>query len=207
MRLSVVLICCLFILCVTRAIEKPLLRLGHNAESWAALTLLLLALNAITFRPMVELSINPASILLCIVTAAVALKCAGFSCLAQAVALAVPSGLCMLAVSRLMASGFINLAEPGLVLALCSVVFMLGLRHSPAAALFGVALAPVLLAVFEAGLDLYAFGYAVIQLGAPLAFDAQLAGLFIIGILFAFVFNRGKRSVGIKKAGRASARP
>ena len=132
--------CCLFILCFTRAAEKPLLRLGHTCASWAALSLMLLALNAVTLRPLVELSINPASILLCVLTALAAMKSSGFLSLLKALALAVPAGLLMLAISRLMASGYINLAEPGLVLALCGTVFMAMLRQSPAAALFGVSL-------------------------------------------------------------------
>lgn len=207
MRLGVVLMCCLFILCFTRAAEKPLLRLGHTCASWAAISLMLLALNAFTLRPLVELSINPASILLCVLTALAAMKSSGFLSLLKALALAVPAGLLMLAISRLMASGYINLAEPGLVLALCGTVFMAMLRQSPAAALFGVSLAPLLLAVFEAALDLYAFGYTVMLLGTPVAFDAQVAGLFLTGMLFAFVLYRGERRAGIKKAGRASARP
>jgi hypothetical protein len=56
------------------------------------------------------------------------------------------------------------------------VLFLLPLRKAPAAALFGITLAPLLLGIWEAGLDLYAFGYAIMEVGLKKAFDAQVAG-------------------------------
>ena len=189
MHLSVVLLLCLFILCVSGAARRPLMHLELRDSSWAALSLLLLAANAFKIRPVFEFSLNPASLLLLIAAGACTRSCTGGK-LIQAIALAAPASLCMLLVTRQYVSIAWNLAEPGLVLALICVVFLLPIRSTPQAALFGAALAPFLLGFWEAGLDLYAFGYAIVDIGSPVAFDAQVTGMFILGLLLSLPKRR-----------------
>lgn len=185
MRLSVLLLWCLFILCMTRAAERPLSALSLRVSSWAALSLLLLCANAFPIKVAPEFIFNPAAFLLCIAMGTAAGNTCGSARLMQGAALAVPASIVMLALSRMQASNFVSLPEPGLFLALLGVLFLLPLRKSPAAALFGITLAPVLLGVWEAGLDLYAFGYAIMGIGLNKAFDAQVAGIMLAGLLLA----------------------
>ncbi len=183
MHLSVVLLICLFILCVTGAARRPLKNLELKDSSWAALSLLLLAANAFHIRPVLEFSLNPAAVLLLIAAGACTRSCTGGKLL-QAIALAAPASMCMLLITRQYVSAAIDLPEPGLVLALICVIFLLPLRSTPQAALFGASLAPFLLGFWEAGLDLYAFGYAIVEIGSPTAFDAQVASMVLLGLLF-----------------------
>jgi hypothetical protein len=185
LRLSVLLLWCLFILCMTRAAERPLSAMSLRVSSWAALSLLLLCANAFSVKAAPEFIFNPAAFLLCIAMGAAAGKACGGARLMQGAALAVPASIVMLALSRMQASGFISLPEPGLFLAMAGVLFLLPLRKAPAAALFGITLAPLLLGIWEAGLDLYAFGYAIMEVGLKKAFDAQVAGVMLAGLLLA----------------------
>ncbi len=185
MRLSVLLLWCLFILCMTRAAERPLAAMSLRVSSWAALSLLLLCANAFSVKVAPEFIFNPAAFLLCIAMGTAAGKACGSARLMQGAALAVPASIVMLALSRMHASGFISLPEPGLFLAMAGVLFLLPLRKAPAAALFGITLAPLLLGIWEAGLDLYAFGYAIMEVGLKKAFDAQVAGVMLAGLLLA----------------------
>lgn len=189
MHLSVVLLLCLFILCVSGAARRPLKTLELKDSSWAALSLLLLAANALTVRPVFEFILNPASLLLLIAASACTRSCSGGK-LMQAIALAAPASMCMLLITRQYVSAALAVTEPGLLLALISVIFLLPLRATPQAALFGAALAPFLLGFWEAGLDLYAFGYAIVELGSPIAFDAQVAGMFLLGLLLSLPRKR-----------------
>lgn len=183
MRLSVLLLWCLFILCMTRAAERPLAAMSLRISSWAALSLLLLCANAFPIKVASEFLFNPAAVLLCIAMGIAAGKTCGSTRVMQGAALAVPASIVMLALSRMQASGFVSLPEPGLFLALVGVLFLLPLRKAPAAALFGITLAPLLLGAWEAGLDLYAFGYAILEVGLKKAFDAQVAGVMLLGLL------------------------
>lgn len=195
LRLGIVLLWCLFLLCITRTAQRPLKALSMRDSSWAALSLLLLCANAFVLRPVTEFALNPAALILCTATGTAAAKnCRGIRIL-QAIACAVPASLCMLALSRLQTAGAVVLPEPGLFLALASLLFLLPLRDVPAAALFGMSIAPILLGFWNAGLDLYSYGYAVMDIGLDLAFDTQVAGLFLAGILFSLLAYR-KRSVG-----------
>lgn len=189
MHLSVVLLLCLFILCITGAAKKTLAALDCKDSSWAALSLMLIAANALPIQLATEFSINPASLLLLIAAGACTRSCTGGKLL-QAIALAAPASLCMLLVTRQYVSGAVGLPEPGIVLALISVVFLLPLRATPQAALFGAALAPFLLGFWEGGLDLYAFGYAIVTIGSPIAFDAQVMSMFLLAVLLALPRKR-----------------
>ncbi len=189
MYLSVVLLLCLFILCVSGAARRPLKALQLKDSSWAALSLLLLAANAFKIRPVFEFVLNPASLLLLIAASACTRSCTGGK-LMQAIALAAPASLCMLLITRMYVSAAWDIPEPGLALALICVVFLLPLRSTPQAALFGAALAPFLLGFWEAGLDLYAFGYAIVEIGSPVAFDAQVSGMFLLGLLLSLPKRR-----------------
>ncbi len=185
MRLSVLLLWCLFILCMTRAAERPLAAMSLRVSSWAALSLLLLCANAFPVKVAPEFIFNPAAVLLCIGMGTAAAKICGGTRVMQGAALAVPASVVMLALSRMQAFGFIILPEPGLFLALLAILFLIPLRKTPVAALFGITLAPLLLGVWEAGLDLYAFGYAIMEIGIKKAFDAQVAGIMLAGLLYA----------------------
>ncbi len=189
MHLGVVLLLCLFILCVSGAARRPLNTMELKDSSWAALSLLLLAANAFEVRPVFEFSLNPASLLLLIAAGACTRSCTGGKLL-QAIALAAPASLCMLLITRQYVSAAMAVTEPGLLLALICVIFLLPLRSTPQAALFGAALAPFLLGFWEAGLDLYAFGYAIVEIGSPVAFDAQVAGMFLLGLLLSLPRRR-----------------
>jgi len=185
LRLGVVLLWCLFILCVTRAAERSLSAMSLRVSSWAALSLLLLSANAFMVQLAPEFAFNPGALLLCIAAGIAAGKACGGLRLLQAAACAVPASVAMLALARMQATGVVTLPEPGLFLALVGFVFLIPLRKFPAAAIFGLTLAPLLLCVWQAGLDLYAFGYAILQIGGANAFDAQVAGAVIAGLLLA----------------------
>ncbi len=189
MHLSVVLLLCLFILCITGAAKKTLAALDTKDSSWAALSLMLIAANAFPIQLVSEFSINPASLLLLIAAGACTRSCTGGKLL-QAIALAAPASLCMLLITRQYVSGAVDLPEPGVILALISIAFLLPLRATPQAALFGAALAPFLLGFWEGGLDLYAFGYAIVTIGSPVAFDAQVMGMFLLAVLLALPRKR-----------------
>ena len=178
MRLGVVLLWCLFILCVSGVAAKPLSRLGLRASSCAALSLLLLAASALHISPIAELSINPAAVLLLIATGFATRSCSAVKLL-WAVLLALPASLCMELLLRYYAGRIAAFPEPGLLTAFIGLLFALPLLRFPAAALFLAALAPFLLSLWEAALDLYAFGYAVVAFGSPTAFDTQVCCLFL----------------------------
>jgi|GEM_PF-6674010 len=182
MRLSVVLLWCLFMLCISGAAYRPLFALTLRDSSCAALSLLLLAANAFTVAPVTELSVNPAAVLL-LVAAGVSTRSCSAGKLLFAILLALPSSLCMLLLLRFYVGSIAGFPEPGLLAALIGVLFALPLWRSPSAALFEAALAPFLLGLLEAGLDLYSFGYAVVTIGDPVAFDAQIAGVFLAGLV------------------------
>lgn len=204
MRLGIVLLWCLFLLCITRTAQRPLAALSLRDSSWAALSLLLLCANAFVFRPVTEFGLNPAALILCIATGTAASRnCKGMRVM-QAIACAVPASLCMLALSRLQTAGAIALPEPGLFLALAGLLFLLPLRDAPAAALFGMSVAPILLGFWNAGLDLYSFGYTVMDIGLDLAFDAQVAGLFLAGILFSLLAYRKRPAEHMPQNSRAT---
>lgn len=183
MHLSAILLICLCILCLTRAIEAPLHRLGLSVFYVGLLSIVLLIASYYTLRPLTEFSINPAALLLVFFVGIYAGKRLDTLRILQAFAGALFAGLLMLLLSRLITAERLNLWEPGLFLGLCMVPFGWLLRREPAAALFCAALAPLILSLLEAALDLYAFGYTILVFGAPLAFDAQIAGIMLMGLL------------------------
>ncbi len=190
MELSVVLLWCLFILCVTRAAERAFLAF-HMRLGWGAvMALLLLGANLISFQPFPELRMNPAAILICLYTGITAGLRLPAVRVMQAIALALLAGACMTALHYLHLSGRVTLFEPGLFLALCGVPFMLLMHKAPNAALFLAVLSPLLMNAMESAMDLYFFGYAVADLGSPAAFDAQVAGMILSGIMLPLFSKR-----------------
>lgn len=188
MDISIVLLLCFIILCVTRAAEGPFRRLGfaHDGKALlkaAACGLLLLIANAYPITPLPELSINPASILLCMLVGLLCGRETRAAGVLQAMLFAVFAGVLMAALRRALLSGRLTLPEPGFFLGLCALPFALLLRREPAAALFSAALAPLILTLAEGFLELHTFGYAVVAFGSPAAFDAQVCGVLLAGLL------------------------
>lgn len=188
MQFGVVLLFCLFILCVSRCVETPLRLLKLDIGHVAALSLLLLALNAFAIQPIQEMIFNPASLLLCALSCIWSLKKGGSVRTLQAVVSAIASSLLMLLLSRL------PLPEPGLFLACCCLPFVLLLRTAPPAAFFTATLAPMLLCVYHTALELHAYGYSILELTSTTGFDAQVAGLLLTGgLLSLYQYRAAKR--------------
>lgn len=168
---------------MTGAVQTPLKRLELSGGHVALLCVLLLIANNFVLRPIAEFSINPAALLLIILVGVYAGKRLDTLQILQAFVGALFAGLLMLALSRMHAAGRVTLPEPGLFLGVCALPFVLLLRRAPAAALFCASLAPLMLSLLEAALDLYAFGYTILAFGSPLSFDAQIAGVLLAGML------------------------
>ncbi len=179
LRLSVVLLICWFILSVTRAIERPLKNMELRPGLVACASIALLAANAFSFWAMPELFINPAALLLCVFTGISAGRTITAGRIMQAAACAMVAAVAMFFISRMALSGRLDFSEPGLLLALCPLAFALFFRSAPAGALFCAVLAPLFLTLFEAGYDLYVYGYGTLELCSPVLFDAQIAGATI----------------------------
>ncbi|MDR1619580.1 MAG: hypothetical protein LBS18_02785 [Clostridiales bacterium] len=180
MRLGIVLLWCLFILGVTGALRGPLNLLRARARPVAALMLLTLLLNAFPVSVTPELTINPAALAFCVGIGAITEV--DTPNLALAFALSSITGALMALANRLIgiyAAGFI---EPGLLLALTCLPFALFFRSVPATGLTLAALSPLFMSLYEAGMELRAFGYAVLTFGGPVAFDTQICAVCLCGI-------------------------
>lgn len=188
--LGVILLWCLFILCITRASEGTFRALHMQVGGGAALSLLLLAANACVVELYAELTVNPASLLICACIGVSALRHDRPTRMIQATALAVLASVLMTALHYLHLSERTHLTEPGLFIALCGIPFALLLYKTPGAALFLTVLSPVFMNLLEACMDLYSFGYAAVRLGSQAAFDAQIAGMMLTGIMISLFSKR-----------------
>ncbi len=172
MQLSVVLLLCFMILCLSGAAQGLCKAWGMRWWTLLLCCAALLFCNAFCTTVLPELIINPACVLLMALPGTIAVARGQGKTLWAAFGLSLLGGLGMLLMKRLNLSFF----EPGLLLGLIGLVCSLPLLRAPYSALFCIGLSPLCMALWGGGLELYAFGYTIVTLGSPLAFDAQVSG-------------------------------
>lgn len=183
MQLGVVLLICLFLLCVSEAAQAPYRALGIRPYAGAALSLILLLTNAFHVRLFTELFVNPASIVLLFVLWFLARKNPVH--IFQGICLAAFAGISMYFLVRMQ----LLTQEQGLWMGCIATIFALPLYHKPFAAMFCVVLSPLLFSVCMAVEELSVFGYTIVSLGLDIQFDAQIVGLLLTGTID-FLFEK-----------------
>lgn len=181
MRLSVLLLLCTIILCVFGVVKSPVGRIGLSSLRVAVLALLLIIANNYYINITAEIGFNPASILLLVAGGFVYLG--GELKIIPAFICSIIAGIAMTWLNRLINAGSINVTEPGLLLALCTLPFALFFSPEGPELLAVPALAPVVMAVVNMGLEFLTYGYGVINIGEPIAFDAQVAGVVLCAVV------------------------
>lgn len=191
MRLSVLLLLCTIILCAFGVIRSPLLRIGISSFRVAILALLLMIANNYYVSLTSEIGFNPASILLLVAGGFVYLG--GELKILPAFIFSIVAGILMAWLNRLINAGSISVSEPGLLLALCAMPFAFFFAPDGPELLAVPVLAPVIMAIANMGLEFLAYGYGVLNIGEPIAFDTQVAGVVLcaaVGMVRAKVKGR-----------------
>jgi len=188
MDLSVVLLLCFFLLCITQAAEAPCRTLGMRPSVGAALSILLLCANAFHIRPIVELCINPASVLLVLMLFFLCGK--STRALLCALCLSIACAIFTFALLRMQIIPTAQGLWMGALCAACSIA----LHHNPPTALFCAALSPLLFNLCTVIEELQLFGYTVASIGTDVQFDAQITGILLTGMLI-YLIERKKEQV------------
>lgn len=186
MQLGVVALICILLLCAF-GIGGDVCR-TLKLRTWLAVLLatLLLPLNLLEWRLYAEFSLNPAALFCAAALGAFCWRAHGRRSFLQALALALVAGL------AIRFAAYVPTPEKGLLYALVILPFSGLLYEEPKAALFAAAASPLLLAFWEAALDLYAFGYTMVRWGVGNAFDAQMIAILLTALLL-FAFQKLKR--------------
>lgn len=177
MRLSDLVLTCVFILCCAGLTQRDCARLRISTGSLAAACLLLLALSNIRLPIGVSAHLDPALF--------AAAGWALFFCRREdrLGACALLSLLCGAAARALMAA-FPDAAEMGVLLALPSALAAWTFMREPRRALLVTQLAPLALALLIALENGYLFGSLLLSAGAAARFDAQAFGAVMLAVLW-----------------------
>ncbi|MEG1525675.1 MAG: hypothetical protein RRZ24_09700 [Clostridia bacterium] len=176
MRLSTVLLFCLFILCCTGAANSACRRLQVFPGAVAALSLLAAAISAFSWEIVPQCSIFPASLLL--IALCVCYLPINNADLVHSLLLAFVVGI----FSWLIQSFVPAVYEPGVLLALPSAVAARWLLGKKSAGLLCTLLSPLFYASMVLLEDWYLFDVVQITFGSPLQFDAQVCGALLYAI-------------------------
>ncbi len=177
MQLGVILLVCIGILCATGGASGCCRTLHIRPFTLFYIAVLALICNAFPLTVFQELVVNVAALVLLGFAAATAKRCEEGG-LFWALLLSALGGVCMLLFLRAAPI----LPEQELYLGIIAAGAAAPLMKKPGAAMLCAALSPLFLSAWSVCLDLYAFGYTMARVGTDRGFDAQVAGMFLIGV-------------------------
>lgn len=176
MRLSTLLLLCLFLFCCTHLTERTAWRLRVQEGSIAALSLLLLALSAFPVQLSASVSLSPASLLLL----AVSLRlCRGLPDIVEGLLMALLCGVLGWCVYNLL-----TVYEMGLLPALPAALLPWLLGGRKRTALLCATAAPLFFGLCRTLEDWYLFDWQVWELGGGVQLDAQMAAICLLALLW-----------------------
>lgn len=176
MRLSSLLLFCAFMLCCTGVLRRTCKRLGIAPGSLAAASVLLLAASQFSIKlPAAPLDIAALLALAAAVALAIRTPRAGFC---------VPAAMIAGLFSWLLCTAFPSAYEPGALIALPVALMAWGLFRSPRLGLLTAMLAPLCYGAIVAIEDWYLFDSALLSVGDPTRFDAQICSAALLTLLW-----------------------
>lgn len=185
MELSVVLLVCTIVLCITQVLETPLGILGIQRHTCILLCAALLLMNCFSIPIWQEFILHPVSLALTLFLVIIAFRAPQKKILLSSLAALFTAGMA-LAVRLYLPISF----EPGLWMGALCIGTALLLRRMPFSALYAAALMPLLHACLFGGYEYLTYGYTIIDLSAAEYFDAQIVGLLCTGMIVTFSEHR-----------------
>lgn len=176
MRLSTLLLLCLFLFCCVRLTARTAWRLRVREGSIAALSLVLLALSAfpVTLSPSVTLS--PASVVLLLTALWL---CRGMPDIVEGLLMALLSGVLGWCLYNLL-----TVYEMGMLLALPAALLPWLLGGRKRTALLSAVAAPLFFGLCRTLEDWYLFDWRSLEIGGGIQLDAQMAAIFLLSLLW-----------------------
>ncbi len=176
MRLSVLLLICLFVLCCTGAMNRTCRRLRVSPGAAAAVGLLLLAAS--------QFSVELLSVTLDIAAFAALLLAAAMAARAEGALVCVPVSMACGLLAWFLCAVFPSACEPGLLIALPAAFAARFLFPDARRALLVTQLSPLLYGAVVAVEDWYLFDYAFQNIGDAARFDAQICAAALLAALW-----------------------
>lgn len=182
MRLSTLLLICLFLFACTRLTAKTAWRLRIQDVHIAALSLALLALGAFPLSLSESVTVNPASAALLLYALCL---CRGVPDILEALLTGLLAGLIGWCLCSL-----IHFYEMGVLLALPAAILPALLQSRKRTALLAAACAPLFYGLFRMLEDWYLFDWRVLEFGGGIQLDAEIAALFLLALLWYLPLGR-----------------
>ena len=189
MRLSTLLLICLFLFACTHLTAKTAWRLRIQDGHIAALSLALLALGAFPLSLSASVTVNPASAALLVYAL---LLCRGLPDILEALLTGLLAGLLGWGLCSL-----IRFYEMGFLLALPAAILPALLQSRKRTALLAATCAPLFYGLFRMLEDWYLFDWRTLAFGGDIQLDAQIAALFLLALLWYLPHGRrrGERRI------------
>lgn len=182
MRLSTLLLVCLFLFACVRLTERTAWRLRIREGTIAALALALLALSAFPVSLSASLSIAPGSIALLLFAIYL---CRGLPDIVEALFTALLSGVlgwCLCSI--------FTVYEMGALLALPAALLPWLLNGRKRTALLAAIAAPLFYGLCRTLEDWYLFDWRIFEIGGGIQLDAQVAAIFLLALLWYIPLGR-----------------